>query len=104
MAPRTVADATRFTPTGPHAFTPGAPHMPSETPGERVQRLREQAKKDKAARQAGSGWERVIDKGRRIADVAHRVTATALIASTGTSSAPASIAPLIADGGAFWDD
>lgn len=58
--------------------------MPSETPGERVQRLREQARKEKEARQAGTKWERAIDKGRRFADVAHRVTATALIASTGT--------------------
>ncbi|CCX07848.1 Similar to hypothetical protein [Tuber melanosporum Mel28]; acc. no. XP_002836496 [Pyronema omphalodes CBS 100304] len=73
--PRSVADATRFTPTGPVAGT-------AETPQQRVARLREAAKKAKAEKMAGSFMDQLVDKGRLWADRAHRITAIGLIGAT----------------------
>ncbi|KAF8537732.1 cytochrome oxidase c assembly-domain-containing protein [Trichophaea hybrida] len=83
--PRSVADATRFTPTGPHAFTPSpspASGAPKETPQQRVRRLREAAWAAKEAKAEGTILDRIIDRGRVWADRAHRVTAIGLISAT----------------------
>jgi hypothetical protein len=90
MPPRSVADATRFTPTGPHAFTRSStPDSAAggETPQERVARLREAARRAKVEKAAGSTFDRLVDRGRLWADRAHRVTAVGLIGAT--SSYPA---------------
>ncbi|KAH8885414.1 hypothetical protein GQ53DRAFT_695830 [Thozetella sp. PMI_491] len=99
--PRSVSDATRFTATTPHAsskaaagsrFTPpsnapaggaggepkGAPM--SETPAQRVQRLRAAHLRAKAAQ--GSRFDRVIEMGRRIFDSAHKATVVGLVGLT----------------------
>lgn len=85
MPPRSVADATRFTPTGPHAFTrsaaPGSA-AGEETPQERVARLREAARRAKVEKAAGSTFDRLVDRGRVWADRAHRATAVGLIGAT----------------------
>lgn len=87
MSPRSVADATRFTATGPHALArppdvPGVLTTPQETPQERVARLREAARKAKAEKFAGSTFDRLVDRGRAWADKAHRITALGLIGAT----------------------
>ncbi|KAA8895351.1 hypothetical protein FN846DRAFT_970098 [Sphaerosporella brunnea] len=79
--PRTVADATRFTPTGPYAFTAGDGGG-AETPQQRVARLRDAARKARAEKAAGSLLDRVLERGRVWADRAHRVTAVGLMAAT----------------------
>ncbi|KAI9729741.1 MAG: hypothetical protein M1834_006692 [Cirrosporium novae-zelandiae] len=84
---RSAADATRFTPTGPHAahqpsnrphFAPGPP---GETPAQKVARLREARRKQQLAQV--SKFDRIVDRGRIWADRAHRFTALSLIAATG---------------------
>ncbi|KAF2235398.1 hypothetical protein EV356DRAFT_514215 [Viridothelium virens] len=83
--PRSAADATRFTATGPYATskssTVSLPNAPTnETPQQKVQRLRE------AARRAKLGQESQFDKiwavGRTWADRAHNMTAYGLITLT----------------------
>ena len=82
--PRSVADATRFTPTGPHAFTAApAPGSTGETPQQRVARLRDAARKAKDQKMAGTMMDRIVDRGRVWADRAHRITAVGLIGATG---------------------
>jgi len=78
---RTVADATRFTATGPHAFSQSHPTS-SETPQQRVARLRDAARRAKEERTAGTVFERLLDRGRTMADKAHRVVAVGLIGGT----------------------
>jgi hypothetical protein len=86
---RSIADATRFTPTIPHAFTrspmppSGTSSSATETPQQRVARLREAARMSKLAQ--ASIFDRVIDRGRVWADKAHRVVALGLISATGLS-------------------
>lgn len=88
--PRSVADATRFTATGPHAFTRTPPAAASaaaaaaaapETPQQRVARLRGAANQAKLAQV--STFDRIVDRGRIWADRAHRVVAIGLIGATG---------------------
>lgn len=84
--PRSVADATRFTATGPHAFTRAPPTSGSgsggrETPQQRVARLREAANRAKMD-QVGM-FDRIVDRGRIWADRAHKVVAIGLIGATG---------------------
>jgi hypothetical protein len=81
--PRSVADATRFTPTGPHAFTQASVASGGETPQQRVARLREAARKAKTEKAAGSAFDRILDRGRIWADRAHRVVAVGLMGATG---------------------
>ncbi|KAH0614457.1 uncharacterized protein H6S33_000093 [Morchella sextelata] len=82
--PRSVADATRFTATGPHAFTRAPPSSGSasggETPQQRVARLREAANRAKMD-QVGT-FDRIVDRGRIWADRAHKVVAIGLIGAT----------------------
>ncbi|KAI5852464.1 hypothetical protein DFP73DRAFT_532788 [Morchella snyderi] len=82
--PRSVADATRFTATGPHAFTRAPPISGSgsggETPQQRVARLREAANRAKMD-QVGM-FDRIVDRGRIWADRAHKVVAIGLIGAT----------------------
>ncbi|KAG0125020.1 cytochrome oxidase c assembly-domain-containing protein [Tuber indicum] len=83
--PRSVADATRFTPTGPHAFTrtplsAAATATVGETPQQRVARLREAARRAKSNQI--STVDKIIDRGRVWADKAHRVAAFSLIGAT----------------------
>ena len=87
---RTVADATRFTPSGPHAFTAAAAAAPGggESPQQRVARLRDAARRAKAERDAGTLMDRVVERGRTWADRAHRITAVGLIGATGASPGP----------------
>ncbi|KAI5847991.1 hypothetical protein BZA05DRAFT_117395 [Tricharina praecox] len=80
--PRTVADATRFTATGPHAFSQSHASSPAETPQQRVARLRDAARRAKEHRVAGTMFERILDRGRAVADKAHRVVAVGLIGGT----------------------
>jgi len=81
--PRSVADATRFTPTGPHAFTrtpiPAATAV-GETPQQRAARLREAARRARLDRI--SMTDKVIARGRVWADKAHRAFALSLIGAT----------------------
>lgn len=103
---RSAADATRFTATGPYAnskpkgadlpdFTkptdktaPSKPKKPQlgpdgkpETPKQKVERLRAQAR---AARMAqSSGVDRWIEVGRRFANRAHKGMVYTLIAASG---------------------
>lgn len=106
---RSAADATRFTATGPYASSkPGAPASsapyklpgfmsnpgksssnPSqgpngqpETPKQKVERLRAQARAARMA-QSTSGFDRFIEAGREIANKAHKVTVYSLIAASG---------------------
>ena len=97
--PRTPTDATRFTPTTPHAAKPFYPSAsnpgPSaiprnavaaaaapagETPAQKVKRLREAANRAREARL--SGFDRTVARGRVWADRAHRITALGLIGFT----------------------
>jgi len=78
-------DPTLFTQTGPTATSksyrgttiPIEPAPPNETPSQKVARLRAAAQRAKLAQ--GSSWDRIVHRGRLVADVAHRTTATALI-------------------------
>ena len=103
---RSAADATRFTATGPYASSkPGAPAYklpdfmsnsgnnsnanPSqgpggqpETPKQKVERLRAQAKAARMA-QSSSGFDRFLGAGRDLANKAHKVTVYSLIAASG---------------------
>ena len=88
---RSAMDATRFTATGPCAHSkPGTrasvlafadPPPPNETPQQKVARLREAARRAKL--EQVSRFDKVVAKGRVVADTAHRFTAITLIAATG---------------------
>ncbi|KAJ5558712.1 hypothetical protein N7535_009409 [Penicillium sp. DV-2018c] len=102
---RSAADATRFTATGPYANskTGGAfqaaefgkasttksspqqlgPNGKPETPKEKVERLRAQARAARQAQAAGSGADRWIETGRRFANKAHKGMVYSLIAASG---------------------
>jgi hypothetical protein len=105
---RSAADATRFTATGPYASSkPGAPYdLPDslkskenatqpkqaqplgpggkpETPKQKVERLRAQARAARMA-QSSSGVDRFIEYGRRFANKAHKGMVYSLIAASGT--------------------
>lgn len=87
--PRSPSEATRFTSTGPHAHSKStvstidisSPPNPNETPAQKVARLREAARRARMDQE--TTWDRVVLKGRVWADRAHKVTATALILSSG---------------------
>ena len=103
--PKSAIDATRFTPTTPHASAKHPPSPPSsnvassstasplpnrtmpgppgETPQQKVRRLREAAARARDAKV--SGFDRVLVRGRVWADRAHRFTALSLIGITGLS-------------------
>ncbi|PLB54268.1 hypothetical protein P170DRAFT_397504 [Aspergillus steynii IBT 23096] len=104
---RSAADATRFTATGPYASSkPGnAPYkLPShmsnsasnsqsqgpggnpETPKEKVERLRAQARAARMA-QSTSRVDQVVDVGRRFANKAHKVMVYSLITASGVCGA-----------------
>ncbi|KAF1814711.1 hypothetical protein P152DRAFT_430608 [Eremomyces bilateralis CBS 781.70] len=88
--PRSVTDATRFTPTTPFAESKttlrnttidfGGPAPPNESPKEKVVRLREAARRAKLAKE--STFDRVVTRGRVVADFAHRATTWSLIGLT----------------------
>ncbi|KAJ5200233.1 hypothetical protein N7491_008967 [Penicillium cf. griseofulvum] len=99
---RSAADATRFTATGPYANskTAGAYQAPDfgkktsspqqlgpsgqpETPKEKVERLRAQARAARNAQAAGTGTDRWIESGRRFANKAHKGMVYSLIAASG---------------------
>ncbi|KAL8798129.1 MAG: hypothetical protein Q9200_007821, partial [Gallowayella weberi] len=115
---RTVADATRFTATSPHAFgkpasilrtvantiSPSAapstqpqrrqpnPHIPrssppppqgppnQETPRQKVDRIR--ALRAAAKANQFTLWDRIVTRGRRVADAAHMITVYFLVGMT----------------------
>lgn len=97
--PRSAIDATRFTPTTPHAsakpsnaptravrspkvpLPPRTPGPPGETPLERVARLRAAAARAREAQFTTA--DRVVSVGRVWADRLHVFTARSLIAITG---------------------
>ena len=108
--PRSVSDATRFTPTTPHAtskstapgsgsstggpsrFAPSSDRSPlqppsgpprCETPEQRVARLR--AAHEAAHRAQISRFDRVAAVGRSFFDRAHSVTVAGLVGLTGTT-------------------
>lgn len=89
--PRSPAEATRFTSTGPHAgsknigstISLSTPPPPNETPIQKVARLREAARRAKIDQE--TTWDRVVSRGRVWADRAHRVTASVLIGSSSMS-------------------
>ena len=90
--PRTPADATRFTATGPHVHSKSAasstidlagPPPPNETPAQKVVRLREAARRAKLGQE--TTWDKVVSRGKVWADRAHKVTATGLIVLSGKS-------------------
>lgn len=96
-APRSVSDATRFTPTTPHAnskaaeprFTKPSGKLPpkgnvgntsrtfTETPEERVARLR--AAHLRAREAQAPRFDKMIDRGRRFFDSAHKITVMGLV-------------------------
>lgn len=88
---RSTADATRFTATGPYADGMGTsksaaldfaePAPPNETPQQKVARLRKAAQRAREART--TRYDRLVLKGRRWADGAHRATVYTLVAATG---------------------
>lgn len=103
---RSAADATRFTATGPYANskTGGAYQAPDfgnkksnkksspqqlgpngqpETPREKVERLRAQARAARKTQAAGSGPDRWIESGRKFANKAHKGMVYSLIAASG---------------------
>ncbi|KAJ5088250.1 hypothetical protein N7456_011866 [Penicillium angulare] len=104
---RSAADATRFTATGPYASSKnnGTPYdLPEsmkskttntqksvpqsgpdgspETPKQKVERLRAQARAARMA-QSSSGMDRLIDVGRRFANKAHKGMVYSLILTSG---------------------
>ncbi|OXV08961.1 hypothetical protein Egran_03272 [Elaphomyces granulatus] len=101
---RSAADATRFTATGPYASSKAAglglplstpyrlpgfqPKQPStrkqetETPRQKVERLRAQARAARLA-QSTSRVDRIIEGGRKWANQAHKVMIYSLIAASG---------------------
>ena len=103
VGPRTVKDATRFTSTIPHAASKSATpssavtaasryaasspkaatsRLPGETPEQRVKRLR---LAHLAAQKAQvSTMDKILDAGRRTADVAHRWTVGGIVVFTGS--------------------
>ncbi|KAE8155222.1 cytochrome oxidase c assembly-domain-containing protein [Aspergillus avenaceus] len=104
---RSAADATRFTATGPYATSkassyklPGfmAPQNQGgsgngsgnggkpETPKEKVERLRAQARAARMAR-SSNGVDAMIDVGRRFANKAHKAMVYTLIAASGICGA-----------------
>ncbi|EAW11819.1 cytochrome c oxidase assembly protein COX14 [Aspergillus clavatus NRRL 1] len=103
---RSAADATRFTATGPYASSkPGAapyklpgfmadaksstaqgPGGNPETPKEKVERLRAQARAARLA-QSTSRMDQFIDVGRRFANKAHKVMVYSLITASGICGA-----------------
>ena len=90
--PRSAIDATRFTSTTPHASAKHASNQPSntipkktpgpvsETPQEKVRRLRAAANKARDAQV--STFDKVILRGRVWADRAHKFAALSLIGIT----------------------
>ncbi|KAA8642136.1 hypothetical protein EYZ11_008961 [Aspergillus tanneri] len=104
---RSAADATRFTATGPYASSksrttpyklPGfmsnsatssqsqGPARRSETPKEKVERLRAQVRAARLA-QSTSRVDRMVDVGRRFANKAHKAMVYSLIAASGVCGA-----------------
>ncbi|OJJ42975.1 hypothetical protein ASPZODRAFT_75286 [Penicilliopsis zonata CBS 506.65] len=103
---RSAADATRFTATGPYAnskagSSPSTPYkLPAfmsspgqkgqgdhqETPREKVERLRAQARAARLA-QSTNNVDSMIDRGRRIANKAHKAMVYTLIAASGICGA-----------------
>lgn len=108
---RSAADATRFTATSPHAYakhtplrssasnassspqshflprkmqppTPTSPNGSTETPAQKVARLRRAHDAQKLSQV--TRWEKIQVTGRRWADRAHRFTILSLIGLTGT--------------------
>lgn len=120
---RSAADATRFTATGPYASSksegkayelpdflkptekekPPAPKPPKgpkrgpdgqqETPKQKVERLRAQARAARMA-QSSSGVDRWIEVGRRFANRAHKGMVYSLIVASGMCLATDSGAPV----------
>ncbi|KAI9796988.1 MAG: hypothetical protein M1835_002511 [Candelina submexicana] len=91
--PRSAIDATRFTATGPHAHSkssissatvPSSSSRPLETPQEKVNRLRNAARKARFEKE--STFDKVVARGRVWADRAHRFTTLSLIAATGVAA------------------
>ncbi|EON65319.1 hypothetical protein W97_04557 [Coniosporium apollinis CBS 100218] len=93
--PRSAADATRFTATGPYAYGKptsrastialnSAPAPLNETPQQKVLRLRDAARKARGGQT--STFDRVVTVGRSVADRVHRFTAMTLIGFTGVAS------------------
>ena len=87
--PRTTAEATRFTATRPHVHSKSAiastidlagPPPPNETPAQKVARLREASRRAKLDQV--STWERVILRGKVVADAAHKTVTTGLIVAS----------------------
>ncbi|PGH33918.1 hypothetical protein GX50_03239 [[Emmonsia] crescens] len=109
---RSAADATRFTATGPYASSkpsvansgplkwagagarsskttgssPGPEGSKQETPKQKVERLRAEARAARYAK-AFTPMDRFMSKGRIWADRAHRVTVYTLIAASGIAAA-----------------
>ncbi|PGH21357.1 hypothetical protein AJ80_03274 [Polytolypa hystricis UAMH7299] len=106
---RSAFDATRFTATGPHAYTnsPAAPSatsprwalnsgsqqqqsskggatQPKETPKQKVERLRAEARAARIAK-SSSPIDRALAKGRTWADRAHRAAVVSLLAVSGVA-------------------
>lgn len=97
-APRSVSDATRFTAATPHASSKLAEPRPApagrasnnspkpklvntETPEQRVARLRAAHRRATEARVSKA--DKIIDRGRRFFDSAHKVAVMGLIGFTG---------------------
>ncbi len=87
--PRSATDATRFTATGPYAYSKtnastiqlSQPPPSNETPAQKVIRLRAAAQRAKLGQE--TTWDRVVERGKVWADRAHRVTALSLVGLTG---------------------
>ena len=83
----TANDATAQSTTG----GPGQQQQyPGETPKQKVERLRAQARAARMA-QGSSRMDRVIDVGREVANRAHKVMVYSLIAASGMSIPPSGL-------------
>jgi hypothetical protein len=104
---RSAADATRFTATGPYVSSkvpyqlpnsvksaqsqqqqspkPSSSSSSGETPRQKVERLRAQARAAKLS-QSTTAFDRIIERGRRVANGAHKVMIYSLITASGLSS------------------
>ncbi|KAI9804838.1 MAG: hypothetical protein M1825_001206 [Sarcosagium campestre] len=111
--PRSAADATRFTATGPHAHSnphlsasapprppppsssappppPSSNQLPHETPQQKVARLRAAAQQARLSKV--STFDKVVVSGRTWADRVHRFAALGLIGITALSGVYAAVA------------
>lgn len=79
------ATTSKATSSIPSSSQPSQSSPPGETPRQKVERLRAQARAARLA-QSGNAFDRIIERGRRVANSAHKVMIYTLITASGTPS------------------